>query len=578
MSQLKLPEKAAITSRFTSDLHLLFRLFLFPLIAAVFLALSPVGQKSAEAIPLDGIWRYYDGVAPTSPEAIPGWLNQTIRGGFAGWNIYNGISHPNIDPSATDIWVTTYVPPHSFIQPTLYFITNNQAVEVFYDSHIIYKAGDIGEENYGTRWHLMDLPRDSSGRTLSFHLYSPINQRLGVINSPNIGNAIEQVLTIVWGDVMCLLALPLSLFIIVLVGIYYISHREKMYLYMLAFMLFYSLWLLATSNVRQVFLDAPVFWRNAQLLSIYMLCPLGNLMSRELVESRDRTPFSYLIYAYIGLALMSVLGEVMGFGTLESGVSLSYLLLGTAQLYIMYLIARSAFRGNKRSRALLPSVVAIPVLGFLDGLTIYYHLLPFSFYWFPLSIVFILYFVIRILQENFAAEQLLNDKNRELEQRVQIDDLTKCFNRSTLNGFLIRDAQTCRRSRVPFTVLMLDIDFFKKVNDEFGHPAGDKVLVSFAGTIRTLLDSRHTFIRYGGEEFVILCRDFSLPQAEELARTILLTVASTQLLPDTDKTITTSIGISLWHGESDTNLIKRADEALYAAKQGGRNCYRVEAE
>ena len=372
------------------------------------------------------------------------------------------------------------------------------------------------------------------------------------------------------------MALPLSLFIIVLVGIYYISHRERVYIYMLTFMTFYSLWLLSTSNIRQIFLDAPVFWRNAQLLSVYLLCPLGNLMARELVDAREKNPFTYIIYAYLGIALLSVLGEVMGYGTMETGVSYSYILLGTAQLYIMFLISRSALRGNKQSRALLPSVIALPILGVMDGLTIHYHLLPFSFYWLPLSIIFILYFVIRILQENFAAEQLLNDKNRELEQKLQIDDLTKCFNRGTLNSTLIRDAQMCRRAKVPLSALMLDIDFFKAVNDECGHDAGDKVLVGFAAAIRPLLDSRHTFIRYGGEEFIILCRDFSLSQSEELARTILLTIAGTNFLPD--RTITVSIGISSWHGSSDTNLIKRADEALYAAKNAGRNCYRVELE
>ncbi len=576
MSQQKPLERPTIARRFISDFRLLFRLFIIPLIAAVCLTLAPVGQKSAEAISLNGTWRYYDGVSPTSPGAIPGWLNQTIRGGFAGWTIYDGLSHPDIDPNATDLWVTTYVPPHAFIQPTLYFITNNQAVEVYYDSHMIYKSGEVGEENYGTRWHLMDLPRDSAGRALSFHLYSPINQRLGVINSPNIGNAIEQVFTIVWGDVLCLLALPLSLFIIVVVSLYYISHRDKVYLYMVSFMLFYSLWLFATSNVRQVFLDAPVFWRTTQLFSIYMLGPLGNLMARELVDFSERTPFTYLIYVYSALAGLSILGEVLGFGTMEAGISISYLLLGTAQLYIMYLIFQSARRGNKQSRALLPSVIAVPVLGFLDGMTIHYHILPFAFYWFPLSIIFILYFVIRVLQENFAAEQLLNDRNRELEYKVQIDDLTKCFNRSTLNSSLINAAQACRNASVPLSVLMLDIDFFKKVNDDYGHDTGDRVLVDFTSTIRQLLDSRHTFIRYGGEEFVIICRSFSLEQAEDLARAILLKVASAPLLPD--RPVTTSIGISTWHGTSDTNLIKRADEALYAAKNSGRNCYRIEAE
>lgn len=542
----------------------------------MFLFLSPLSQKSAEAFPLDGAWRYYDGISPASPRAIPNWLSKTIRNGFSGWVIYDGSSHPDMDPRATDVWVTTYIPPHAYIQPSLYFVTSNQAVEVYYESHLIYHSGITDDENRGTRWHLIDLPRDSSGRSLSFHLSSPFNSQLGVILSPNIGNAIEQVFTIIWGDLFCLLALPLSLFIIVLVGIYYLSHRNVAYVYTVIFMMVYSVWLLATSNIRQLFFDSPVFWRTVQLLSIYLLCPLGNLVAREFMPYRDRKPFTWLIYTYVSLAALAMIGEALGFGSLESGISLCYLLMGTAQLYIGYLIIRAAWHGHASSRAILPLMIATPLLALLDGLTVQYHILPFFFYWFPLSIIFILYYVIRILQENFAMEQLLSDKNRELAYKAQIDDLTKCFNRSALKEALIQTTQICRQNGSPLSVLMLDIDFFKRVNDEFGHAAGDVVLMNFASTIRQLLDSRHTFIRYGGEEFVILCCDFTLPQAEELAHSILLAVANGPLLQE--HPITTSIGISLWRGPADLNLIKRADEALYDAKASGRNCYRVEAE
>lgn len=576
MAQRKLLRKMTTAGLTPFDFRLFFRLVLVPLMAAFFLSLSPVGQKSAEAVPLDGIWRYYDGISPASPRAVPGWLSKTIRQGFSGWIIYDGKSHPDIDSEATDIWVTTYIPPHYYIQPSLYFVTSNQAVEVYYDSHIIYHSGITNDENRGTRWHLVDLPRDSSGRSLSFHLYSPFNNQLGVILSPNIGNAIEQVFTIIWGDLFCLLSLPLSLFIIVLVGIYYLTHRNIVYIYTIIFMVLYSVWLLATSNIRQLFLDSPVFWRTLQLLSIYLLCPLGNLVAREFMPFRDRKPFTYLIYTYIGLAAAAMIGEALGFGTLESGISLCYILMGTAQLYIAYIIIRAAWHGHASSRAILPAMIATPLLALLDGLTLHYHILPFFFYWLPLSIIFILYYIIRILQENFAAEQLLSDKNRELAHKAQIDGLTKCFNRNALKEALIQATQICRHNESPLCVLMLDIDFFKRINDEFGHAAGDAVLVNFAGTIRQLLDSRHTFIRYGGEEFVILCCDFTLPQAEELAHSILLAVANGSLLPE--HPITTSIGISVWRGPSDLNLIKRADEALYDAKASGRNCYRVETE
>ena len=120
--------------------------------------------------------------------------------------------------------------------------------------------------------------------------------------------------------------------------------------------------------------------------------------------------------------------------------------------------------------------------------------------------------------------------------------------------------------------MMFDIDFFKSVNDTYGHDAGDRVLIDFTRIIRRQLDARHTFIRYGGEEFVVLCRGFSLEEAKKLALEIGASVQDAAILEK--RKITCSIGISQWHaGSSDSarQLLKRSDLALYAAKQNGRN-------
>ena len=120
--------------------------------------------------------------------------------------------------------------------------------------------------------------------------------------------------------------------------------------------------------------------------------------------------------------------------------------------------------------------------------------------------------------------------------------------------------------------MMFDIDFFKSVNDTYGHDAGDRVLIDFTRIIRRQLDARHTFIRYGGEEFVVLCRGFSREEAKKLALEIGASVQDAAILAK--RRITCSIGISQWHaGSSDSarQLLKRSDLALYAAKQNGRN-------
>lgn len=118
---------------------------------------------------------------------------------------------------------------------------------------------------------------------------------------------------------------------------------------------------------------------------------------------------------------------------------------------------------------------------------------------------------------------------------------------------------------------MADIDFFKKINDNYGHETGDVVLRAFAGLLRKQTRPTDILARYGGEEFVILMANCDLASAVALAERIRSTVAATGIEP-LSAPITASFGVAeLQKGETGDSLINRADEALYKAKQSGRN-------
>ena len=158
-----------------------------------------------------------------------------------------------------------------------------------------------------------------------------------------------------------------------------------------------------------------------------------------------------------------------------------------------------------------------------------------------------------------------------MQRRSETDALTGCWNRNKLKNLLagaIADAQQTGR---PFGLLMLDIDFFKKINDSYGHDAGDAVLRGFATMVRQLLTEDIACIRWGGEEFMVLTGSMALVELQALAEKIRLQVAKT---PIAGHKITCSLGVTMWQTEGDTtaNLFKRADEALYKAKNKGRNC------
>ena len=162
------------------------------------------------------------------------------------------------------------------------------------------------------------------------------------------------------------------------------------------------------------------------------------------------------------------------------------------------------------------------------------------------------------------------------------DGLTGVHNRRYFESRCLEEVQAARRSKLPLVCLLLDVDFFKRINDSHGHPAGDVVLRYVARLIRAQLRGSDVVARYGGEEFVVLLPATppaaALDTAERIRRVIAAQTMPVQLAEPLR--ITVSLGLAMLAPGEDpvaqaAALVQRADQALYAAKQGGRN--RVQA-
>jgi len=119
------------------------------------------------------------------------------------------------------------------------------------------------------------------------------------------------------------------------------------------------------------------------------------------------------------------------------------------------------------------------------------------------------------------------------------------------------------------SLLFIDIDFFKKINDSYGHNVGDEILVQFSKIIQATADESNILIRWGGEEFLLLCPDYDLVQATLVAEKIRLTIEQSLWVENIK--LTASFGVAQKHQLSISELINKADEALYQAKENGRN-------
>jgi diguanylate cyclase (GGDEF)-like protein len=177
-------------------------------------------------------------------------------------------------------------------------------------------------------------------------------------------------------------------------------------------------------------------------------------------------------------------------------------------------------------------------------------------------------------EELAAINQALIDKNKELEELSVTDGLTGLYNRKHLMERLTQEMTRARRYNRPFSVLMIDIDHFKKYNDTFGHLAGDEVLVRIASVFKKSIRAVDYAARYGGEEFLVMLPETGLEDALEATERIRTLVAEETFGRGNQEVhVTLSIGVAEFpeNGDTSESLIATADAALYEAKQGGRN-------
>ncbi len=184
------------------------------------------------------------------------------------------------------------------------------------------------------------------------------------------------------------------------------------------------------------------------------------------------------------------------------------------------------------------------------------------------------------LLENLAQHTALALDNAnhhsQVEARARLDSLTGVYNHGYIVQVLERELENARASNRQISLLMLDIDYFKQYNDNYGHQVGDEILVKLTQAIKQHIKSTDSVGRWGGEEFTIVLPNTNGSQAAQVALRLQETLRSLSLHPKNEKTLpfpTISQGIAVFPAEAidSEGLIQLADRRLYIAKQRGRN-------
>jgi diguanylate cyclase (GGDEF)-like protein/PAS domain S-box-containing protein len=178
----------------------------------------------------------------------------------------------------------------------------------------------------------------------------------------------------------------------------------------------------------------------------------------------------------------------------------------------------------------------------------------------------------------FAAIERDLTEHKLLQSRLEVlastDSLTRLPNRQAIMNKAKKDFAVAHRDKRPLSIVMIDIDHFKSINDHHGHAAGDHVLREVSAICQGVLRGSDVIGRIGGEEFVVLLPDAPQSSAEQIAERMRAQVAGTKIyFHDLEFTITASFGVATINVDDETlqNMLARADEAMYQAKHGGRN-------
>lgn len=561
-------------------------LMIFLSTALFVLLLGIGGSASAEDETLT--WEYWQentvdtNVKPmkTPPSFSPS------EGAWVPFDPREGISAP---AGTRNAWLRVHVPSDMHMGDSFFFSTIDQSIRVYLDGASIYRYGatDPKMGSYGRKWHLVELPSWAAGQVLIVRVTSDNPWIIGQLNRVHIDRESELIKRLFIYDFPYIGGLTAIVIFMMVIGVYFIvdAARRSIYLRLSFLLMVFFVWMFSSSNVIFMWMDWPVFWWRMELVSSYLLPVAGTMLLIDVVNRQYRTWLTRLNNIFVVLLVVGIIAEMMGqFGLYM--MQFPYVPgLAVWGSYVAYALWKSSKAGNKHAASLLIALLIIVPLGIIDALAFQYRLYEGQTFFTPFSVYTIGFFIIQLILDRAESERQLMERSHSLEgevqavkKRMEIDPLTGVYNRNRFPSSMNDFTKIARDTGEPLSLVMFDIDHFKSINDTYGHDAGDEVLFGFAQTIRSFLDRRHVLIRWGGEEFILLCLHYDGDQAKEFADQIREGVEQARLL--TERKVTCSGGVGVWRGPDDDTmaLVKRADTALYEAKESGRNRITCEPE
>jgi len=357
--------------------------------------------------------------------------------------------------------------------------------------------------------------------------------------------------------------------------ILFVSTRLRYYAY---YVLYLSAFLVANASYNGysyqfLFSEQPNFQNWLQSTAIFLFCIAGLLFAKSFLNLNKYLPSVYksingLILIFIGTLIISA------FFGYHVHIILSISMSVLFSVYLFYIALLSMLKGNRTAKFFLFGTTAGLIGTAITALTVM-AIIPYSYLGYR-AIDFGMVIDSILLSLALVDRVKINEKERKIaENAAKTDALTGLLNRRAYDEICLhQETQLNKIYHDKFSIMMLDLDYFKAVNDNYGHPAGDVVLQRVARLLQYSIKSSDYVFRFGGEEFLILLPDTEQSHAKATAERIRAAIENMSIIYEgTPIKITISIGLAEQDVKDNTihNVQHLADSALYRAKQSGRN-------
>nr|WP_298248453.1 GGDEF domain-containing protein [uncultured Halomonas sp.] len=539
-------------------------------------------------------WEWRWGDSPRDAAGTPVWLSD---GEDSAWQAIDVPSNPPGRQGRQNLWLRTSLPEGGWPDPVLYINSIDLIAQLYLNGAPLSQFGEFDHQGRGDfagwPWHMIELPDDFAGKTLHIRIFSDYTD-IGLWGEVAVMDRLDVLAMIVkdsWHDVVIG---AFSLLLALLAGGFALIGTQRHSLGAIAlFSMAASIMLFAETPLSQLLFNRPLV---LSLLAAagYFTLPVGmGLLLTHWLTGRPQRCIGllwrlHLVYlvAALGLSQLGLVSLADTFPPFDAMLSIT--------LPLMLAMAAWHFpRLEHEQRWIIGSFAVMTGLLLVDmaiahGL-LAWRKIPVSLglLVFSLAVVGVsLWHYRRTQRELTRLNQHLEDQVRErtakldglvrkLEGFSYEDSLTGLKNRRYFDELMPHEANRADREGTPLSLIMIDLDHFKQINDQYGHEAGDSVLMSVATMLQDHFRNADVVCRMGGEEFVALLPGATTERAEARAQALVERVQRLEIRHAETRlpSITLSCGVATYpcHAREPIALLGLADKALYQAKYQGRN-------